>query len=111
MMVRTGSLASWMALGAGLAAGLLAGEARGQSDSCAGATTLPLGNLTVDLAVKTPDGGDACRNGVDDVWYLFTAPRDGVLKLSACGNSGRTPVFSVHLGCPGTAANMIGRAS
>jgi hypothetical protein len=101
MAERTWSRAAVVMMVAGVA-----GSAWGQSDSCAGAPALPMGTLSVDLAVKTPDGGDACRNGVDDVWYVFQAPRAGVLKLGACGSSG-TPVISVHTGCPGNAANMV----
>lgn len=85
----------------------MAGTAVGQSDGCAGAPELTLGVLQVDGSRATPDGADACRTGAADVWYSFTAPRDGVLKLNACMTPNGTPVFSVHTGCPGTTANLI----
>lgn len=104
-MVRS---SAWLVVAAGWTAGLAAGGgvAFGQSDNCAGGVPLPMGVVVSSLEGATADGVDACRNGVADVWYTFTAPRDGVLFMDACGTNG-TPVISVHTGCPGTVANMI----
>ncbi len=94
------------------------------NDSCTLPTPLqdvPDQPEVVDLTVATADGQSACAgNGNPSVWYRFTAPDNGELKLWTSGeiddNSGGDPitiesVLSIHSACPGAIGNMLACSS
>ncbi|MDJ0781516.1 MAG: hypothetical protein QNJ22_06065 [Desulfosarcinaceae bacterium] len=62
------------------------------------------------------DGETTCASygGQPDVWYRYTAPSDGTLKVNTCGSNdmfgadaGLDTVLSIHSGKPGTAKNTL----
>jgi uncharacterized membrane protein len=55
-----------------------------------------------------PDGANTCGfGGGPDVWYEFSAPIAGYLKIDLCGSLLANPVISVHRGCPGGSFNQV----
>lgn len=102
--VRTGRLLSLVVLSA--LAGLGAQAAIAQSDNCAGAVPLPMGNPMPNMGGFTLDGSSDCNNLSPDGWYTVTSPTDAVVVIEACQRNA-SPTLSIHTGCPGTSANMI----
>lgn len=78
------------------------------NDLCANATAVVNGSYTGSTASATRDGAASCGSSstTKDVWYKFTAPRSGTLRLDTCGSSYDT-VLSVHSGCPGMTSNQL----
>jgi hypothetical protein len=78
------------------------------NDACANATSIGNGTFTGTTASATNDGSTTCVNSSSspDVWFRYSAPCAGTAYIDSCG-SGYDTVLSVHLGCPGTAANAI----
>jgi hypothetical protein len=71
------------------------------NDSCADALDLPDGTVQGDTSEATPDGGASCGDseGAPDVWYVNTAPADGVAAFNTFGSELDT-VISLHSRCP-----------
>ena len=49
-------------------------QARAQSDNCANATPLPIGEATPNLTGFTLDGTSACGGAFPDGWYSVNSP-------------------------------------
>jgi hypothetical protein len=82
------------------------------NDAMANASELPGTGGTVDCSLlgATPDGESACgyTSGSPDVWYRYTAPSPGSLRVNTCGtndlwglDTGTDTVLSIH-GVSGT---------
>ena len=87
------------------------------NDNCADAIPVDDGDvITGSLAAATNDGDASCGSSTGnlDVWYVFTASCEGVLRVNTCGTHdapgqdlGMDTVLSLHSGCPGTQANEL----
>jgi hypothetical protein len=76
------------------------------NDECAGATQLALGGnpgLSNWGATTSADPQPPCSPVVDDVWYAWTAPYDGAVRIALCGAT-NDPVLAVYAGCGGALA-------
>src|SRR5262245_55812789 len=84
------------------------GFASAQSDSCAGATSITVGEYSGDTSGATSDGAPSCGNsaGTPDLWYRYTAASDLRLTVDSCGSAYDT-VLSLHTGCPANTANEL----
>jgi hypothetical protein len=79
------------------------------NDDCTAPEIIADGATVVSTtAFATNDGNSSCGDSSTspDLWYSYTAPRDGILEASTCGSTFDT-VVSIHTGCPGTAANEL----
>jgi hypothetical protein len=74
------------------------------NNACASATPIGEGTVNGTTAGATNDGPATCGSSstAADVWYLYTAPQDGVLRVSTCGSALNT-VLSLWDGCPAAA--------
>jgi hypothetical protein len=79
------------------------------NDECTEATEVPVGTYVGNLTGGYPDGDATCglTSASRDVYYRFTAPRDGILTANTCGthdaaglDTGMDTVLSVHRFCP-----------
>lgn len=58
------------------------------NDNAGSAQVIGEGSVQGTLANATLDGGSVCGgNGQRDIWYRFTAPRSGVVKVGSCGTN------------------------
>jgi hypothetical protein len=82
--------------------------AAAQSDACAEAPEVTAGTYTGTTLGSTIDGGASCGSSTTspDVWYRFTSEVLCNLSADTLG-SGYDTVLSVHVGCPGSAANEV----
>jgi hypothetical protein len=79
------------------------------NDACANAITVGAGVHSGTTIGAVNDGPTTClthSTASPDVWYAYTAPCNGTLKIDTCGSAFDTAV-SIHTGCPGTAGNQI----
>jgi len=79
------------------------------NDTCAGVITYNIGTVVTGATnLAGVEGSANCggSNGTPDVWYRFTAPCTGPVRLSMCGSNYDT-VISLHTACPGTTANQL----
>ena len=84
------------------------------ADDCGSATPIGVGQYLGNLAGATADGAATCGSGQPDVWYSFTAPASGALRVTTCSthdrlapDAGPDTVLSLHTGCPGTTNNQV----
>lgn len=95
------------------------------NDNCADAIPLASGTSSFDTSCATPDGVEpTCSLGdVVDVWYTFTAPCDGTLRVDTCGSGfdtvlaawpggtcpvpGDVSIACSDLGCGGVQSEMV----
>jgi len=88
-------------------AGNLFGFGPPPNDAMANAELIMGTDVTLECMVLggTQDGGASCGNTLDepDIWYEFTAPAHGVLRVSTCGtndmfgpDAGMDTVLSLH---------------
>jgi hypothetical protein len=83
------------------------GAAAAQSDSCGTATAVTQGTYLGSNIGATADGSSTCGLvGERDVWYVYTAPATGIVRIDTCGSTLDT-VLSVHTGCPGAPVNQV----
>jgi uncharacterized membrane protein len=58
------------------------------NDAEGNAQSIGAGQTSGSLATATPDGSDSCGGtGSPDIWYRYTAPASGVLRLDTCGTN------------------------
>jgi hypothetical protein len=79
------------------------------NDACANAVDIGAGTYSGTTIGASNDGPATCgaaSTASPDVWYRYTAPCNGTLKIDTCGSPYDTAV-SVHSGCPGTIGNQI----
>jgi len=58
------------------------------NDAEGNAESIGSGQTEGSLATATPDGSDSCNGtGSPDIWYRYTAPEAGVLRLDTCGTN------------------------
>ncbi len=79
------------------------------NNACANAISIGSGTFTGTTVGATNDGPALCGSNSTaspDVWYRYTAPCSGTLKIDTCGSSYDSAI-SVHTGCPGTAGNQL----
>src|SRR5262249_27955596 len=87
------------------------------NDNCTAATPILNGNTLIgSLVCASNDGSSDCGSSATNpaIWYQFTTPRGGELRLSLCGSrnnagvdTGPDTVISVHSACPGEIDNEI----
>ncbi|HYE01600.1 MAG TPA: M12 family metallo-peptidase [Phycisphaerales bacterium] len=87
------------------------------NNACASAINVSGGGtFTGTLVAATNDGANGCGSSATnpDVWYVYTAPCDGTLRVTSCGthdlnaqDTGMDSVISLHSACPGTSANQL----
>jgi hypothetical protein len=85
------------------------------NDGAGAASPVPQGETGGTLGGATSDGSASVGTpGQPDVWFRFTPPADGLLRVNTCGShdlggidGGPDTVVSVHSGAPGTVANEI----
>ncbi len=88
---------------------------RPENDDCVNATDIGEGTLLTWLVGATNDGTASCSAAANpDVWYRYTAPESGRLRVTTCGTNdlggvdvGLDTVISLHSGCPGSVGNTI----
>src|SRR5262245_37662667 len=58
----------------------------------------------------TADGSSNCtaNSGSPDVWYSINLPEAASVTFQTCGGATWDTLLSLHSGCPGTTANMVG---
>jgi hypothetical protein len=78
------------------------------NNTCASARVVSLGSYTGTTTNATNDTSGTCglTTTSPDVWYSFTAPCSGTLRIDTCGSWAATPAFdtvvSVYSSCGGT---------
>ena len=79
------------------------------NDDCGSAVFIGNGSVNGSTICASTDGNADCgtSSASPDVWYAYTPTISGALHVDTCG-SGYDTVISVHTGCPGTIANIIG---
>ena len=79
-----------------------------EGDNCTEATEIGDGTWAGDTSQANNDGDASCGNSSNspDVWFSYTAAKDGLVEVKTCGTTWDT-VVSVHTGCPGTSANEL----
>jgi hypothetical protein len=88
---------------------LSTGGGGGSNDTCANAVAVVNGGTySGSTASATIDGSASCgsSSATRDVWYKYTAPAAGTLRVDSCGSSYDT-VVSLHSACVGTSANQL----
>lgn len=86
-----------------------AGGGGGSNDTCANATAVVNGGTySGSTASATVDGSASCGSSstTRDVWFKYTAPAAGTLRVDSCGSAYDT-VVSLHSACAGTSANQL----
>ncbi|TWT41911.1 hypothetical protein RAS1_30350 [Phycisphaerae bacterium RAS1] len=83
-------------------------RALAQADNCLDATTVEPGVTFGTTIGSSNDGSANCGDSATspDVWYVYTALEDCVLRLTTCGSTWDT-VLSLHTACPGTFLNQL----
>lgn len=81
------------------------------NDACANAFVIGPGETGGTLLGASVDGATNCVGFQRrDVWYRYTAPCAGVLRVDTCGSQAQyaiDTVLSVHSGCPGNGTNQL----
>lgn len=87
------------------------------NNTCANAIEVFHGTVTSgNLTKATNNGSSTCGSSASnrDVWYKFTATRNGTLTVTTCGthdgpgqDNGMDTVLSVHTACPGNNGNQV----
>ncbi|MBI3847149.1 MAG: hypothetical protein HY292_21180 [Planctomycetes bacterium] len=86
------------------------------NDDCGNATAIGNGTFFGTLSGASNDGSASCGSSdtSPDVYYSYTAPCNGMLRVSTCGthdaggiDTGMDTVVSLHTSCPATAGNEI----
>ncbi|MCP4660676.1 MAG: hypothetical protein GY856_35190 [bacterium] len=78
------------------------------NDDCANALAIGDGTVVGDTSGATNDGQATCGSSLysRDVWFKYVAGDRGYVSADTLGSAYDT-VLSVHMACPGTAANQI----
>jgi hypothetical protein len=74
---------------------------------CSNAIPIGVGTVYGTTLGASTDGSSACGSGTPDVWYAFTAPCTGTLRVDSCGSSYDT-IVSLHSECTGWSGNDLG---
>lgn len=85
------------------------GGGGGSNDTCANAVAVVNGGTySGSTAAATRDGSASCGSSstTRDVWYKYTAPAAGTLRVDSCGSAYDT-VVSLHSACVGTSSNQL----
>jgi len=79
----------------------------GDNNDCGNAMLINDGTYTGSTLAATTDGTASCGGapGAADVWYSYTAPFTGFLRLNTCC-SGYNTVLSVRDACPGSGTEL-----
>ncbi len=76
------------------------------NNACASATAIGVGATAYDTTEATTDGpANGCGSGSqvhNDIWYVFTAPGNGVLTVSTCSTAAYDTALAIYNGtsCP-----------
>jgi len=73
------------------------------NDNCSSARMVGEGQHAFSLVGATNDGSAPCGSSADsaDVWFAFTAPSSGRLRVQTCGRATFDTVLSIQEGCGG----------